>query len=94
MSDRHRGSPVIDRDRSLHSDAWTVVMHRESDGLRGGIATHLNAWISIRRWTCHRMVECHRAVDTPHDHGVLDRVIAIVHSLEAIGRLAVVAEVF
>ena len=28
-------------------------------------------------------MDSHRAVDPPHDHGILDRVIAILHSPEA-----------
>ena len=39
-------------------------------------------------------MDCHRAVDAPHDRGVLDHAIAIVHSPEAIGRLAIEAEIF
>ena len=34
--DRHRCSSVINRDRSLHPDAWTAVMHRDNGGLPSG----------------------------------------------------------
>ena len=29
-SDRHRRASIIDRDRGLHPDTWTTVMHREN----------------------------------------------------------------
>ena len=51
-SDHRRGSPVVDHDRGLHQDAWTAVMHREVDALRGGIATHLDVSIFIGRSWC------------------------------------------
>ena len=60
-----------------------TMMHRGSDRLRGDIATHLDASISIGRWTFHRMVDRHRAVDAQNivqNRGVLDRAIVIVHS--------------
>ena len=67
----------------INEEARTVVMHRGSDRLRGGIATHLDASISIGRWTFHPTGDRHRVVDARnivHDRGVLDRAITIVHS--------------
>ena len=42
-----------------------------------------DGWRLSQKFLGDRAVDCHRAVDPPHDHGVLDRVIAIVHSPEA-----------
>ena len=90
-SDHHRGSLVIDHDRGLHPDAQTAVMRQESDGLKGGIATHLDASISIGRWI---------AIGRSTLEMLFTIVVyLIVRSLsstqpEAIGRLAFVAEDF
>ena len=69
----------------IRSTRWWKSSSEENDRTAGGCR---------RSFLGDRTVDCHQAVDPPNDRGVLDRAITIVHLPEAIGRLAVVAEVF
>ena len=71
------------RSSSLRGDAWSVRSPSDG-GRRDDRGLHRSYdWRLSQKFLGDRAVDCHRAVDLPHDRGVLDRVIAIVHSPEA-----------
>ena len=47
-SDRHRRSSIVDRDRGLHQDARTTVMHRDTGNLPSDGGRSSQKWIAIQ----------------------------------------------
>ena len=47
-SDRHRHSSIVDRDRGLHQDARTAVMHRDTGNLPSDDGRSSQKWIAIQ----------------------------------------------
>ena len=47
-SDRHRRSSIVDRDRGLHQDARTTVMHRDIGNLSSDGGRSSRKWITIK----------------------------------------------